>query len=661
MQSEEITLDEQEWLMDEFGSLTDELLERSPSEWAEEERYLPRSVTPYPGPFAYDVNPFMVEIVDNFDIRSPVREVAVMKGVQITATVAVLEVIVGYIMGQIKSAPAALVTADKQMAELRMNSYVMPMIDQSGLTHLIRSADPLSTNKKGATSTKLEWEGGGFLLPLGAKSAPKFRSFSAQYMLRDEIDGWPWSLGNDGCPIALSGSRTDAYNESRKILDLSTPTIKGQSKIEQRYELGDKRHYQVACLKCEQYQAFKFERRNKETGEITGIMWELDEDGILIPDSVVYTCKFCSHPHKNADKHVLYRTAKWVPTAKAKVEGMRSYHISALYSPVGFFPWSAAVNLWLQAWDTEHNKPKDMEKLQTFYNNVLGMPFEKRGSKIKFSTVSEHRRRHYHYGEVNNTFAVDYCGGIIGALICTVDVHPKNIAVMVTGWSRTTRAHVIDYWTFEGNPLDPEDAPTWGRLQELILDKKYIADDGRVYPIALTLVDSGFETELVYEFCAQFELGVYPIKGRPMPTKSAQFKEFSEFKSTLGTVAFHVVVDYYKDRWNGALRRSWDGVKQQPQNFFNAPQDCTDKQLKELTVENRITKIDKTTGKDIGFEWFRPQKARNEMWDLLVYANLGIDIIAYDIFIKQMKLDAVNMPEFWDMLENEETFHTLPQ
>src|SRR5690554_6111930 len=104
--------DQREWLAHQFESLTTELEVLTPSAWAEQKRYLPPSVTSLPGYYRFDVAPYLREIVDCLSVDSPVREVAVMKGVQICATVGILENAIGYFIDAIKVAPIMLATAD---------------------------------------------------------------------------------------------------------------------------------------------------------------------------------------------------------------------------------------------------------------------------------------------------------------------------------------------------------------------------------------------------------------------------------------------------------------------------------------------------------------------------------------------------------------------
>jgi phage terminase large subunit GpA-like protein len=92
-----------------------------------------------PGYYSYDVAPYLREIADCFSIDSQIREIDVMKGAQIGATVGVLENIIGYVIDHVKSAPVMLLTADAELAKIRVDSYITPMLQHSGLDHLIRS------------------------------------------------------------------------------------------------------------------------------------------------------------------------------------------------------------------------------------------------------------------------------------------------------------------------------------------------------------------------------------------------------------------------------------------------------------------------------------------------------------------------------------------
>lgn len=638
------------WIVRRVQRMPVQLDIMTPSEWSERKRYLPPAASSIPGLYRFDVSPYWREVIDCMSPESPVRHVTIMKGVQVGATT-LLENTIGFFIDQVKTAPMMLVTADAELAQLRMETSIVPMLKHSGLDHLVRSQDEANPRKTGRTDKKYEWEGGGFLVPFGAVNANKLRSIPIQVLLRDEIDGWPDNVGKDGDPVKLSADRTAAYESSRKIFDCSTPLIKGQSKIAALFEAGDQRYYFVRCLSCGHPQALRWRREDRDTGRVSGIVWETENDR-LVEGSTRYLCEQCGHAHTNNDKPRLFAAdnAEWRPTAVPESAHRRSYHLSALYSPLGQQSWDACAQKWLDAWDVANNRSKDNAKLQVFYNNVLGEPFEQRGTKLRFDIVSAHRRHAYRYGEVPNRFCAEFCGSPVLIVTCAVDVHIDNLAVKVIGWCRGRRAVVLNYWRFTGNTEELDNPKTWGRLREVIEAQEYVADDGATYRIQLTLIDCGYLTDTVYRFCERYEAGVYPVRGREAPPKNAPIKEFWSYTTEGGQIGWAASVDMYKDRWSSALRRSWDGLTLQPEGFYNAPIDATDEQLKELTVETRREKIDKNTGKRLGFEWHRPSGAANEAWDLLIYNNVALDVIAFDVCINSMQLEQVDWDAFWGSL-----------
>lgn len=643
------------WLARAFEAIPARKEFVTPSEWAEKHRYLPPSVTPMPGHFRFAVTPYLREIVDCFSVDSPIREAALMKGVQVSATTGVLENVIGYAMAHIGTAPMMMVTADDDLAKLRMDSYIIPMLQSSDLMHLVQSADEGNSRKTGKTAKKLEWEGGGWLVPQGAKSAAGMRSASVEFLLRDEVDAFPLIVGKDGDPIALTEGRTKAYHSRRKILDLSTPTLKGLSIIHKRFIRGDQRYYYIRCLSCGFPQVLRWRVTNNETGEVSGIVWET-ENNVLVPDSVRYLCQNCGHAHVNEDKTRLLAPehgAEWRPTATAVAPDVRSYHLSALYSPVGMQPWSACVAAWLEAWDEGAGRPKSLEKLQVVYNNVFAEPFEPRGEKLQKHHVLPHRRSQYSFGQVPNKFATDFCGGPVGLVTCAVDVHASNLAVAVMGWTRDCRGILIDYWRLEGDTEQSDDPGTWQALGQIVEETEYLADDGRKYRIPIVLIDGRYKKPQVHEFCCKYSSGVYPVAGQAESQQgsSASKRLFTAHTNhPNGVVTYTINVDPYKDLWAAALKRGWNGVDLQPAPFFNAPENATDAQLLELTKERKMQIKDPKTGELKGYEWVRPSGADNELWDLLVYNRAALDITAWDLFKNQLGRD-LDWHEFWDRAE----------
>ena len=625
------TLDGPGWLAEMFSGLTDEMPDVSPSEWAETKRYLPPEVSPVPGRYSFEVAPYLREIVDCLDRRSPVRYIDVMKGAQVGATVGILENGIGYCAEHEKNQPMILATADSDMAAQRLEQYVLKMFHASGLMKIVRSADVGNKRKAGRTSRKIEWVGGGILMAFGAKSPSKMRSFSVSRLLEDEVDGWPDKVGKDGDPMALLEARTNSFALSRKVVALSTPLMAGSSKIQKRFLMGDQRRYFVPCRKCGTMQFFRWHGVNEETGLIYGMRWDDDEDGNLVSGSVRYVCRECGYEHINDDKAWMLPRGEWKATAKPVDPTRRSYHIPAMLSPVGFFSWEHCVYAWKEAWDTKHNRVRDAEKLQVFYNNILGEPFEPAGQKLTFQRASSHRLRDYRLGTVPNKHALAFGGGRIEFLLCTVDVHGSSLIVSVVGWTKSCVAYQVYYDRWHGDAEctgNLDDAATWGRLRKFIEEQRFQTDDGEEHRIFATLIDSGHNTDTVVRFCSEYAGGVMPVKGYASSQNVVKTFRLSPLPS--GTSLVQLNVDYYKDRMASSLRREWDQQTPQSTWHWNAPADLSDAAIKELTVETKREKIDKVTGKSMGYQWHRPNGVPNELWDLSVYQCAAVDMIALE-------------------------------
>lgn len=650
-----------DWLVDVIEGMADGIHRIGPIQFNEENRYLPPGVSPRPGYIRYDLFPYLREIIECFDPVSPVREANLRKGVQVGYTT-LLESVLLYYIGHIKTQPAMFITADSDLAKGRVENNIIPMINESGFSDLIRSADTGNARKTGKTKDFIQWEGGGFLIYNGANNAAKMRQYSVPLMLKDELDGWKRSVGQDGNSDTLTDARLSAYWAIRKILRGSTPLLH-PSMIDEAYQRGDQRKYRVLCLSCGFPQELKQEHVDKETGEVNGFKWDT-EDGLLLLDSVRYCCQDCGHGHFEHDKEKLFSEehgAHWHPTSRPKEPNIRSYHLPSWYSPFGFRPWYKGVSDYLESFDPKTKEVKSVSKFQEYYNNTLGVPFKPMGAKVRFQSVSAHRRTCYRLGQIPNKYAARYSGSPILLLHCEVDVHLRNLAVSVLGTTRDARTYLIDYWRFEREG-DSDDcgeitSPVWQRLREVIEDREYVADDGKTYKVAITLIDAGYANDTVTTFCSDYASGVYPILGRDRPGKNQTIKEFSEFTTQRGTIGYKITVDHYKDRLAPVLRRAWT-EEQGDQNIyhFNAPVDVTDKQLKEFTVESRREKTDDKG--NVVYEWYRPGNARNELWDLLVYSHAAVEILAWNICIQHFEMASIDWPTFWDYIESEKLYFT---
>lgn len=635
-----------------YDNLTTDIKHETPSEYNERSRILPSSVSNIPGPMSFSIVPYMREIVDCLDINSTVRDVSFMKGVQVGYTTAVLEGGIFYYMGKVGSAPVMYITSTGVKLTERFVNNIIPMFHQSGLWELIKTSDEGNRRKSGIAGHTIQWAGGGYLVGVTSGSASSLKSSSVRILLKDELDTWP-TLIEDGDPDAVSDDRVAAFGDSAKIFRGSTPTLENGSRIYKSYLRGDQRKYFVLCLKCSFPQYLRWYNVG-DTGVVGGFHWDYDDEKQLIRDSVRYVCIDCGHEHYEHDKTDLFSTEKgahWKATQSAP-EGVRSYLLPALYSPVGMRSWASCVESWLKGWDPFNKRVKDVKALQVFYNNILGEPFKSKGDPLQLRKVSKHRRN-YSAGIVPNSYAEQYAVSKILFLTCQVDIHDLNIAVSIMGWTHGARCFVIDYFRLKADGkvkcTDPQ-SWVWDRLKEII-DGSYDDGQGNSYNILKCFIDAGYVGEGVEsaakEFCKRDYYKTRAIFGR-MPNNGAP-KNFRETKTADTIFEYLINVDVYKHRAFNALSYDWDPAGgPQPQYHFNCPATIDDKQLKELVAEYPVESVD-TGGRSV-IKWKRV--GNNELLDLFVYGLAGVEILAYEYCYGYLKTNKIDWEHFWGAFKN---------
>lgn len=628
----EIDARDAEFFRDLIGDLTSERLRLKVSEWAEKKRYLPSELTNKPGMWDNSFTPYLTEIMDCLSASHPARKIAVMKGAQIGATTGILENFVGY---SIDHAPCgmAYVSADKDLTKTSMELKVDRMLEHSGLREILTAPDGRS-KRSGDTATLKEYPGG-FLIAFGARAPGKLRSFSVKNAVLDELDGMPTIVGQigkeEGSPIELIEKRTDTYFDSRKILYLSTPLIMQTSMIHPLFLAGDQRHYQVPCIRCNHFQ--KLEWHGIKGGIPYGIVFDWDSNGKLIEESVGYSCIACQYVMRNYDKSRFLPDGKWVAESETDEAGLVSFHIPSFLSPPGMYPWLGSVQKWFKAWDVANDRPRAIDKLQSFWNLEKGLPWELKGESPKFERVQQHRRMIYSEGEIPNKHIIEETGAPAVFLTCAVDVHKEHLDYEVVAWCHLRQSYSVVWEKVDGDPDDLTDSGPWKGLQDIIEGPGYTADDGRTYRVQITLIDVGYaeKADAVYQFCQQYSRGVAPIMGREMPMKGALMKEFQQSESQGGNVLFNVTASLYKDRLAAWIKKDWNAGQLQPEGSLNFPQDRGDDYFRQYEAEEKVEIIDARTKERKGFRWRPIGQRPNHAWDCRVYNMAAYDMVCNEI------------------------------
>jgi phage terminase large subunit GpA-like protein len=431
----------------------------SVSEWASRYRILSRKASGEPGPWRNERTPYLTEIMDCLSSNSPVQEVYVMKGAQLGFTEAGNNW-VGYVVDHAPG-PMLMVQPTEVMAKRNSRQRLEPMIEDSprlaGKIKLKRN-----TLERAANSTLIKEFPGGMLVMTGANSASGLRSMPARYGFLDEADAYPADVDGEGDPVNLALARMRTFAR-RKLFMPSTPTLSGASRIEQAYNLTDRRVFFVPCQNC---------------GHMQPLVWEQIRYTPGDPQSARHECVACAYMMRNHEKTAMLALGEWRPTAQCPPE-VRGYWISSLYSPVGWYSWAQMVS--------DHERAKlSREALVSFTNTVLGIPFQQSGEAPDAERLAA-RCEPYPIGQVPD-----------GPLVLTagVDVQKNRLEVEIVAWDRDKRSWSVRYDVYEGDTSQPE---VYKRLDAL-LDEYFPTVHGLPLRISRLAIDSGYQTGVVYEW-----------------------------------------------------------------------------------------------------------------------------------------------------------------
>ncbi|MEG1491147.1 MAG: phage terminase large subunit family protein [Oscillospiraceae bacterium] len=455
------------------------------SQWAEKRRILSRESSAEAGRWRNERTPYMTEIMDSFT-DSRVREIAVVAMSQTGKSEVELNDI-GYIIDQ---DPASIIYVQPTLDDAKKFSKlrVAPMIRDSPT--LRKKVSDVKSRDSGNTVLQKSFPGG-MLTMVGSLSASALASTPARYVIGDEVDRWALSAGSEGDPYALAAARTTTFYNS-KIVAVSTPTIKGYSRIEKLFNGGTQEHWCSRCPDCGEYTKIvfddiKFEHEASKVGK-TKIYKVL---------SILWCCPHCGCVHTETDMRK--QPAKWIADNPDAIElGRRSFWLSAFSSP--WRSWTEIVQTFLES-------KNDPEKLKVFFNTILGELWEDRGDLEDEDTMLARREG---YGTREDGSPIELPEGVL-VLTCGVDTQDDRLEYEVVG-----HGHYGETWGIKKGVImgDPNDDAVWNRLDDVI-DRVYHFKDGSGLVLSIICVDSGgHKTQSVYKQCrARTNRRVFAIKG----------------------------------------------------------------------------------------------------------------------------------------------------
>lgn len=540
------------------------------SEWAEKYRILDAKSAAMPGPWSNDVTPYLKGVMDEFN-NYETEKIVFVKPTQVGGTEA-LQNMIGYIVMQ-DPAPTMIVYPTDTLAKSISENRLQPML----------KATPEIAKKFDDTSPLLELHFDGMYLTLAGSNSPSgLASKPIRFLMMDEVDKYPGASNKEADPIKLATERTKTFH-NKKIFITSTPTLKTGHIWQEKENADIEKHFFVPCPHCGEYIEFQF----------PNIRFPNDE-GMSYADRAefaTYVCQKCGCVITDNDKHNMLRLGEW-RTVRHSTKYVRNvaFWINTLYSP--FVRWSDIAKEFLQTKDN----PEDF---QNFVNSWLAEPWEDTKLKTNADMVMERQTEVPAYVVPSWT----------KLLTAGVDVQETSLYWTIRAWG--------DYLTSQN--IAHGQALSFSEIDR-IMNLQYQTEDGDPVVVNLCLVDSGDQTDMVYDFCVTHADYALPVKG-------SSHEQLSPYKMSKITKADSkaygmtlVIADgnAYKDMIAGRMKRP------NGRGSWMVYAGCDTEYAEQVTAEHKVNVKKNGVVKQV---WVpKRSHADNHYLDAEVYALVAADI-----------------------------------
>lgn len=543
------------------------------SEWADKYRILSELDSASPGHWRTSKTPYLRKVMDAFN-DDFVHDISFCAGSQLGKTTAEQNML-GYAVAQ-DPGPMLVVYPTKELAKFTSEKRLQPMI---------RLSPALSKKFKERESKDLELAFDSMYIALtGANSASDLSSRPVRYVFFDEIDKFPKWTGTEASPLELAAERTKTFY-NYKIVKVSSPTLE-KGNIWQGWLTADVQYrYYVPCPHCGEMQILEFGQ----------IKWPDGADENEAKAAACYECKYCHESIDDRHKPAMLRGGEWQGVhQKSGRPAKVAFHLNSIYSPWLTFGDVAAKFI------VSKDEPA---LLMNFINSWLAEPWEDKSSRLKSDVVMAK--------------ALPYDKGRMPAaaqlLTVGVDVQLDHFYYSVRAWGPHMTSWLVDWGKVY----------TWPDI-ETVIYRDYADTNGEIHNINLACIDSGYNTDEVYAFCAYHMEVAVPTKGASRPLKT-RYTSSAIDKSQAGFGLFLYEMDTNQMKNFIASRM---GIDPGAPGSWNVYRDIEREYADQICSEQRVEKKDKKGRTSIVWEKIGSHTANHlldcETNNVLAAEKLGV-------------------------------------
>jgi phage terminase large subunit GpA-like protein len=583
------------------------------SEWAEKNFILSSEYSARSGPLR--LHGYQRGILDAISDEH-IRKVVLMCSSQVIKTLA-MQVFIAHIIAE-TPAPILLVEPTDKDARAFSKERLEPMIRDNAY---LKGKLTLSGPGREGTITEKMFPGGSLAI-VGAGAAGNFKRRSVCFLCLDEVDEYDVDVSAQGDAISLGEARLTTYGSRAKTIIACSPTNEHTSRIAREYQQSDQREPWVACHACGERQVLKFSQ----------VKWDNTLPIKQRPDTAHYECISCQAKWTDIQRWKSCEDVVWI--AQQPFNGVAGYWLNHLYSP--WHALSKMVREFLAASD-------DWAKRKTFVNTSLAELWRTEGISPDDEKLYA-RREAYKFGDD----AVVPSRAVF--LTASCDVQADRLEVEVRAWGRNKESWSVCYEVIQPLAVDgktplPSTAPeVWAELDRRILSRDWPHEDGGTLPIMLMAIDTGFNSQTVYEYCLKHPQPAYsptagmrvramrsvvPIRGNDdelkiisgISSENAARKRQNVRIVSLGT---HCIKSELYDILRNVRPNGDEGVA----NCIHFPVYNLD-YFKGLCSEHRVVKANGS------HDWQKKPNARNEPLDLAVYNRGAASLCGIERFQEQ--------------------------
>ncbi|WP_444452564.1 phage terminase large subunit family protein [Rhodobacter capsulatus] len=435
--------------------------------------------SPFPGKFRIERFPFLRKIHEVLSPEHPAREVTIRGSAQWGKTISIVNPTVAawHEYGPLDSLVVHPTTSSatewvraKWMPLRRSAPSLIALFGDGGRgeqTDTLHNQETVARN--------------GTLKVTSAGSPDDLAGTTRKLVVMDDVS--KFEMHQKGDPEMMAVSRASGF-EDAKILRVSTPQIAGACRVSRAFARSTQLHYHVPCPHC---------------GNMAPLTWDnfrrnIDPERL---HAAHFSCDACGCRIDHADKVRIVAAGDWV--AHNPAGDHPGFHLWRAYVPQRDWASIAVEYAQVMGWTTGHaistegGEPTDAQTEQTFYNDVLGLPYEQASKGPDWEKLRDRVERADPEQRPLPRGVLPAEGFIFSA---GVDCQGDRIEVHLAAFGRNYRRWAIDYQVIPHHISSDEGRAALNQL----LKSTWRTETGRRVGLDVLAIDGGAYTEDVWDW-----------------------------------------------------------------------------------------------------------------------------------------------------------------